>query len=45
MKLVVKSAGVADGFAGAVSPPQGRRRRVAIGTLGALASLRVLQNN
>ncbi len=43
MQLVVETAGVADRLPGAVPPPEGGGGGVAVGALGALATLRVLQ--
>lgn len=43
MEFVIEATGVADGFTGPVSSPQGRGGRVTVGALGALSSLGVLK--
>ena len=42
VELVVEPAGVADGLAVGVSPPEGRLGRLAVGARGAFASGRAL---
>jgi len=42
VELVVEPAGVADGLAVRVSPPEGRLGRLAVGARGAFASGRTL---
>jgi hypothetical protein len=42
VELVVEPAGVADGLAVGVSPPEGRLGRLAVGARGAFASGRTL---